>query len=68
MTALLKYPRISFSEINAWHLKNAQQYGPMNQKSKYCGKKIQITGPSGKTATAVINDACPGCKKSKSWT
>ncbi|KAM3581543.1 hypothetical protein VKS41_006375 [Umbelopsis sp. WA50703] len=42
---------------------NAAQYGPMNKKSKYCGKKIVITGPNGKKVTATINDACPGCKK-----
>ncbi|KAG2187145.1 hypothetical protein INT44_004815, partial [Umbelopsis vinacea] len=42
---------------------NAAQYGDMNKKSKHCGRKVLITGPNGKKATAVINDACPGCKK-----
>lgn len=46
-------------------LKNAAQYGDMNKKSKHCGRKVLITGPTGKKATATINDACPGCKKSK---
>jgi expansin (peptidoglycan-binding protein) len=39
---------------------NAPQYGSMSQKSKWCGKKITITGPAG-TAEATVNDACPGC-------
>lgn len=39
---------------------NHPQYGSMSSKSKWCGKKISIKGPKG-TATATINDACPGC-------
>ncbi|KAI8981740.1 RlpA-like double-psi beta-barrel-protein domain-containing protein-containing protein [Mycotypha africana] len=39
---------------------NAEQYGNMNGKSKYCHKKIRIKGPKG-SATATILDACPGC-------
>jgi expansin (peptidoglycan-binding protein) len=39
---------------------NHAQYGNMDKKSKYCGKKIKITGPHG-TAYAKIEDACPGC-------
>ncbi|KAI9013766.1 hypothetical protein CLU79DRAFT_768639 [Phycomyces nitens] len=34
----------------------------MSKKSKWCGKKIRITGPSGKSVVATVNDACPGCK------
>ncbi|KAI9477727.1 MAG: RlpA-like double-psi beta-barrel-protein domain-containing protein-containing protein [Benjaminiella poitrasii] len=41
---------------------NAPQYGDMDEKSSWCGKKISITGPAG-TATATINDACPECGK-----
>jgi expansin (peptidoglycan-binding protein) len=40
---------------------NAEQYGNMSKNSKWCGKKIRISGPKG-TATATIIDACPGCK------
>ncbi|CDS10006.1 hypothetical protein LRAMOSA02683 [Lichtheimia ramosa] len=40
---------------------NHKQYGNMNKKSKWCGKKIRISGPKG-SVTARINDACPGCK------
>jgi expansin (peptidoglycan-binding protein) len=39
---------------------NAPQYGDMSEKSKWCGKKLKITGPAG-TAYATVNDACPGC-------
>ncbi|KAG2172068.1 hypothetical protein INT43_001545 [Umbelopsis isabellina] len=39
---------------------NHNQYGNMDKKSKYCGKKIKITGPHG-TTYAKIQDACPGC-------
>ncbi|KAI9299878.1 RlpA-like double-psi beta-barrel-protein domain-containing protein-containing protein [Cunninghamella echinulata] len=39
---------------------NRPQYGNMSKKSKWCGKKIKITGPKG-TAYARVNDACPGC-------
>jgi expansin (peptidoglycan-binding protein) len=39
---------------------NHAQYGNMNSKSSWCGKKISIKGPHG-TTTATINDACPGC-------
>lgn len=38
---------------------NHKQYGNMNKKSKWCGKKIRISGPKG-SVTAKINDACPG--------
>ncbi|KAJ4355559.1 uncharacterized protein N0V89_003577 [Didymosphaeria variabile] len=27
----------------------------------YCGKKVRLTNPDGRTATAVIVDKCPGC-------
>ncbi|CAO3591611.1 unnamed protein product [Absidia cylindrospora] len=40
---------------------NAPQYGNLNGKSSWCGKKIRITGPHG-SATATVNDACPECK------
>ncbi|KAI8968197.1 RlpA-like double-psi beta-barrel-protein domain-containing protein-containing protein, partial [Mycotypha africana] len=39
---------------------NAPQYGEMDEVSKWCGKKISITGKAG-TATAKVNDACPEC-------
>lgn len=41
---------------------NGKQYGNMNAKSKWCNKKIRVTGPAG-SVTVKINDACPGCKK-----
>ncbi|GAB5589984.1 hypothetical protein Unana1_04884 [Umbelopsis nana] len=41
---------------------NRPQYGNINGKSKYCGRKISITGPHG-TATATIRDACPECPR-----
>ncbi|KAG0167789.1 hypothetical protein DFQ28_002890 [Apophysomyces sp. BC1034] len=40
---------------------NAPQYGSTSSKSKWCGKKIRITS-GGKSVTATVNDACPGCK------
>lgn len=40
---------------------NSPQYGSMNKKSSWCGKKIKITGPKG-SVTATVNDACPECK------
>jgi expansin (peptidoglycan-binding protein) len=40
---------------------NAPQYGSMSKKSSWCGKTITITGPTGKSTKAKINDACPGC-------
>ncbi|ORZ06939.1 RlpA-like double-psi beta-barrel-protein domain-containing protein-containing protein [Absidia repens] len=40
---------------------NHPQYGNMSKKSKWCGKKIRITGPKG-SVTATVNDACPECK------
>ncbi|CAM0138909.1 unnamed protein product [Umbelopsis sp. WA50703] len=40
---------------------NAPQYGNMDAKSSWCGKKVKITH-NGKTVTATINDACPECK------
>lgn len=39
---------------------NREQYGSLSKNSKWCGKKVRITGPKG-TATATIIDACPGC-------
>lgn len=39
---------------------NRPQYGNLDSNSKWCGKKIKITGPAG-TATATIMDACPEC-------
>jgi expansin (peptidoglycan-binding protein) len=33
----------------------------MSKKSSWCGKTITITGPTGKSTKAKINDACPGC-------
>ncbi|KAL1604976.1 hypothetical protein SLS60_004517 [Paraconiothyrium brasiliense] len=27
----------------------------------YCGKKVRLTNPDGRSATAVIVDKCPGC-------
>ncbi|CAO3624506.1 unnamed protein product [Cunninghamella blakesleeana] len=39
---------------------NAPQYGNMSKKSKWCGRRLKITGPKG-TAYARVNDACPGC-------
>ncbi|KAI7874486.1 hypothetical protein K492DRAFT_240821 [Lichtheimia hyalospora FSU 10163] len=41
---------------------NANQYGNMNQKSKWCGKKLMLKGPNGSTKVTV-NDACPGCSQ-----
>ncbi|KAJ8663258.1 hypothetical protein O0I10_000496 [Lichtheimia ornata] len=40
---------------------NHKQYGNMNKKSKWCGRRIRVKGPKG-SATVKINDACPGCK------
>ncbi|KAI8137369.1 RlpA-like double-psi beta-barrel-protein domain-containing protein-containing protein [Fennellomyces sp. T-0311] len=40
---------------------NAKQYGNMNKKSKWCGKKLRVKGPKG-SMTVKVNDACPGCK------
>ncbi|KAI9318486.1 RlpA-like double-psi beta-barrel-protein domain-containing protein-containing protein [Dichotomocladium elegans] len=39
---------------------NAKQYGNMNRKSKWCGRKLRVKGPNG-SATVTVNDACPGC-------
>ncbi|KAG0170085.1 hypothetical protein DFQ28_002512 [Apophysomyces sp. BC1034] len=39
---------------------NRPQYGNMSKKSKWCGKKIRVTGPKG-SMTVTVNDACPGC-------
>jgi expansin (peptidoglycan-binding protein) len=41
---------------------NHKQYGDLDDESKWCGKKIKITGPKG-TAKAKIMDACPECGK-----
>ncbi|ORZ03959.1 RlpA-like double-psi beta-barrel-protein domain-containing protein-containing protein [Syncephalastrum racemosum] len=41
---------------------NGKQYGNMNAKSKWCNKKIRVSGPKG-SVTVKVNDACPGCKK-----
>lgn len=40
---------------------NRPQYGNTSKKSKWCGKKVRITGPKG-SVTATVNDACPECK------
>jgi len=34
--------------------------GDYGQKSYWCGKQLVITG-NGKTTTATVVDACPGC-------
>lgn len=39
---------------------NHEQYGNMNAKSKWCGKKITVKGTHG-SMKVTINDACPGC-------
>ncbi|KAI7883791.1 hypothetical protein K492DRAFT_102555, partial [Lichtheimia hyalospora FSU 10163] len=41
---------------------NGGQYGNMDGKSKWCGKEVLIMCED-RWTTAVINDACPGCKK-----
>ncbi|KAI7863191.1 hypothetical protein BDF14DRAFT_1745657 [Spinellus fusiger] len=41
---------------------NRPQYGNLGSKSKWCGKKINIQGPTGKIVSATINDACPECR------
>ncbi|ORZ23459.1 RlpA-like double-psi beta-barrel-protein domain-containing protein-containing protein, partial [Absidia repens] len=41
---------------------NSAQYGPMNKKSEWCGKKVLIKH-AGKKAIATIEDACPGCEE-----
>ncbi|CAO3691057.1 unnamed protein product [Rhizopus stolonifer] len=41
---------------------NAHDYGDMNKKSHWCGKKIEITY-KGKKTHATVTDACPGCDK-----
>ncbi|CAO3667466.1 unnamed protein product [Umbelopsis vinacea] len=48
----------TFHDSSAVVALNHKQYGNVNGKSKYCGKKISITGPHG-TTTATIKDACP---------
>ncbi|KAH8548150.1 RlpA-like double-psi beta-barrel-protein domain-containing protein-containing protein, partial [Umbelopsis sp. PMI_123] len=40
---------------------NAPQYGNMNAKSSWCGKKVKVTS-GGKSVIITINDACPECK------
>ncbi|KAI9321875.1 RlpA-like double-psi beta-barrel-protein domain-containing protein-containing protein [Dichotomocladium elegans] len=39
---------------------NHEQYGEMNRKSPWCGKKIKVEGEKG-AVVVTINDACPGC-------
>ncbi|KAI8333131.1 RlpA-like double-psi beta-barrel-protein domain-containing protein-containing protein [Chlamydoabsidia padenii] len=39
---------------------NAKQYGSLDKKSDWCGKKVKISY-KGKTTHAIINDACPEC-------
>ncbi|KAI8975222.1 RlpA-like double-psi beta-barrel-protein domain-containing protein-containing protein, partial [Mycotypha africana] len=39
---------------------NADQYGDLDGKSKYCHKKIKIQGQKG-SVSATILDACPEC-------
>ncbi|KAI9271465.1 hypothetical protein BDA99DRAFT_433387 [Phascolomyces articulosus] len=39
---------------------NHEQYGDMDAKSKWCGKKIRVEGEKG-SMDLEINDACPGC-------
>ncbi|KAI9310077.1 RlpA-like double-psi beta-barrel-protein domain-containing protein-containing protein [Dichotomocladium elegans] len=38
-------------------------YGDMDSVSKYCGKKISITGPKGNSIVLTVKDACPPCDK-----
>ncbi|KAF7732839.1 hypothetical protein EC973_000115 [Apophysomyces ossiformis] len=39
---------------------NREQYGDTSRKSEWCGKKLRISY-NGKSVTATVNDACPGC-------
>ncbi|CEJ02998.1 hypothetical protein CU097_007495 [Rhizopus azygosporus] len=39
---------------------NAHDYGDLNKKSHWCGKKIKIMYKE-RTTVATITDACPGC-------
>ncbi|CDS06074.1 hypothetical protein LRAMOSA08602 [Lichtheimia ramosa] len=41
---------------------NKDQYGDLNAKSSWCGKEVLIMSGD-KWTTAVITDACPGCKQ-----
>ncbi|KAI8989474.1 RlpA-like double-psi beta-barrel-protein domain-containing protein-containing protein [Pilobolus umbonatus] len=41
---------------------NAAQYGPMNRKSPWCGKKLKIMYKD-KYTVATVTDACPGCSE-----
>ncbi|KAI7902197.1 RlpA-like double-psi beta-barrel-protein domain-containing protein-containing protein [Cokeromyces recurvatus] len=41
---------------------NAVQYGNLNKKSHWCGKKLKICS-KGKCTIATVTDACPACKK-----
>ncbi|SAM01968.1 hypothetical protein [Absidia glauca] len=43
---------------------NSAQYGPMDKKSKQCGKKVLIKHGD-KSTVATVRDACPGCQESK---
>ncbi|KAI8145419.1 RlpA-like double-psi beta-barrel-protein domain-containing protein-containing protein [Fennellomyces sp. T-0311] len=36
-------------------------YGNMNAVSKYCGSRVQVTGPRGNSITVTVKDACPPC-------
>ncbi|CAO3635870.1 unnamed protein product [Mucor fragilis] len=39
---------------------NAHQYGNLNKKSHWCGKKLKICHKT-KCTIATVTDACPGC-------
>ncbi|KAI8973831.1 hypothetical protein BDF20DRAFT_823751 [Mycotypha africana] len=41
---------------------NAEQYGDMSKKSRWCGKKLKICSRK-KCTIATVTDACPGCKR-----
>ncbi|KAI8341110.1 RlpA-like double-psi beta-barrel-protein domain-containing protein-containing protein, partial [Chlamydoabsidia padenii] len=41
---------------------NSAQYGPMNKKSKQCGRKVLIKHGE-KATVATVQDACPGCQE-----
>ncbi|RKP06745.1 RlpA-like double-psi beta-barrel-protein domain-containing protein-containing protein, partial [Thamnocephalis sphaerospora] len=37
-------------------------YGDTSKKSQHCGQCAKVTGPSGKSTTVTITDACPTCE------
>jgi len=43
---------------------NAHQYGNLNKKSHWCGKKLKICHKT-KCTIATVTDACPGCDNGK---